>query len=519
MIDTMSADGIIWLSPMIGEPDSNKERKLTMKKLITLLLAAAMLLSMTACGGTAKSEATNATTPTEEVAPPTETTEEQADSLPNSGFSSVSDIDIALQEAQAPRLSWSDNNTYTLVLTGLGFNEVNFNSYIGNSSFDLYDMEGNKVSSPVYAATIHSMQFVDDKVRVELDWYDSEYKYNDEGWVLYCTKADGMADISGLNIEDYDGRVALNADSEIWQQRADFVQMTEYIYNKGLEAWGQVYAYYYPQSGNLYNLVRTFDCMPERITLPKVMAFTDTDREELLDGVDLEFVDGYPIATSEFAIICDDQATTYKYRVGMSLAAWAASELNTDGWILGPDNMLFSPDHQYWLGCSDFSLEMHGYDDVEGDGNFFIGIRSTAEHRNALEQSLEADTAAAYLVDWQTALLPTNFAVVGNQTEEVVYGMYDMAYGLNGAETLNLYMRNVHPSLLADVKVYAVKDNPEMQIPEDALVLSFVEAEVSEQDARFGQTMAVATCDMAAGANAFAITYQGKLVYWIKLGQ
>jgi hypothetical protein len=31
--------------------------------------------------------------------------------------------------------------------------------------------------------------------------------------------------------------------------------------------------------------------------------------------------------------------------------------------------------------------------------------------------------------------------------------------------------------------------------------------------------MAVATCDMAAGANAFAITYQGKLVYWIKLGQ
>ena len=93
-----------------------------------------------------------------------------------------------------------------------------------------------------------------------------------------------------------------------------------------------------------------------------------------------------------------------------------------------------------------------------------------------------------------------------------------MAYGLDGAETLNLYMRNVHPSVLADVKVYAVKDNPEMQIPEDALVLSFVEAEVSGQDARFGQTMAVATCDMAAGANAFAITYQDKLVYWIQLG-
>ena len=35
-----------------------------MKKLIALLLAVAMLLSLTACGGTAKSEATNSTTET-----------------------------------------------------------------------------------------------------------------------------------------------------------------------------------------------------------------------------------------------------------------------------------------------------------------------------------------------------------------------------------------------------------------------------------------------------------------------
>ena len=498
-----------------------------MKKLIALLLAVVMLLSLTACGGTAKSvEPTNAIIPTEEVAPPTETTEEQVDYLPPSGFSAVSDIDIALQEAQAPRLSWSDNSTYTLVLTGLGFKEVDLNGYIGNSSFDLYDMEGNKVSSPVYAATIHSMQFVDDKVRVELDWYDLEYKYNDEGWVLYCTKADEIADISGLNINDYDGRIESDAaeTSEIWRQRADFVQMINYTYFTPTSRWAEVYAYYYPQSGNLYNLVRTFDCMPERISLPKVMAFLDTDREKMLDGVDLEFVDGYPIVTSEFAIICDDVVKTYKYRVGMSLAAWAASEFNTDGWILGPDDILLSPDHQYWLLCTDWDMQKVRYEDIEGDGTFFIGNRSMAAHKNAVEKSMETNTVAAYLVNWQTALLPTGFAVVGNQTEEVGYGMYDMAYGMEGAETVKLYMRNVHPSLLADVKVYAVKDNPEMQIPNDALCLSFVEAAVSEKDAHSGITMAEATYDMTADPNiipdgdfAFAITYQDKLVYWIHI--
>ena len=64
-VDTMSADGIIWLFPMTGEPDSNKERKLTMKKLIALLLAVAMLLGLAACGGTVEPTQTTTVATTE----------------------------------------------------------------------------------------------------------------------------------------------------------------------------------------------------------------------------------------------------------------------------------------------------------------------------------------------------------------------------------------------------------------------------------------------------------------------
>lgn len=479
-----------------------------MKKLIALLLPAVMLLSLTACGGSAE--------PVETAAPTVAATEaptEPVETEPGIYYPADSEIDSALQDAEAAVLSWPSNDTYTMVLRGLGYKEVDFSKHVIGDERGNYDKEGNISFSPIPSATVHNIQFLDDVVRVELSWYEHEDRCEEDGWVLYCTKADAIADISGINVQDYDGCQAFNFADAFAEWGTGFVERWDYQYMHPNRI-AMVQAYYYPESGNLYNLVKTYDYFPEMVNGPSVLCRNAEVAEDyLLDSeFELTFVDDYPIVTSEFAIICDDQATTYKYRVGMSLAAWAASELNTDGWVLGPDNMLFSPDHQYWLECTDFQLEQNS------GRNFLTAIRSTAEHRNALAKSLEAGTAAAYLVNWQTALLPTNFAVVGNHTEEVAYGMYDMAYGLDGAETLNLYMRNVHSSVLADVKVYAVKDNPEMQIPDDSLCLSFVEAEVSGKDARFGQTMAVATCDMAAGANAFAITYQDKLVYWIQLG-
>ena len=487
------------LSLLLRKHDSRRKEDIDMRKIFALLLAASMLLTMTACGGSAE-PVKNTQTPTEA---PTEAPTEEPAEAPTEPV-----------EAEPAVLSWPSNDTYTMVLRGLGYKEVDFSNHVIGNGETYFDKDGNISASPIPSATVHNIQFLGDTVRVEFSWYEFEDRYEEDGWQLYCTKADSVDNISGLNPEDYDVYDAFDH-NEMTGETSDFVEIWKYMYMKEPDKMAFVTAYYYPDSGNLYNLVKPYDHHPDMSPNPQLLCKNvEVAEDYLLDSeFELTFVDDYPIVTSEFTIICDDQATTYKYRVGMSLAAWAASELNTDGWVLGPDNMLFSPDHQYWLECTDFHLEQNS------GRNFLTAIRSTAEHKNALAKSLEAGTAAAYLVDWQTALLPTNFAVVGNHTEEVAYGMYDMAYGLDGAETLNLYMRNVHPSVLADVKVYAVKDNPEMQIPDDALCLSFVEAEVSGKDARFGRTMAVATCDMTAdGANAFAITYQDKLVYWIQLG-
>ena len=478
-----------------------------MKKPIALLLAAVMLLSMTACGGDAKSAETAAPT-----AAATEVPTESVETEPANPYTAQSEIDIALQNAEAAVLSWPSNDTYTMVLRGLGYKEVDFTKALIMDERGYYDRNGNPTEHPVTQAEIHNIQFSDDIVRIEMSYFNFQTNKDEDNWVLYCTKSDSVADISGIDQSSYE----IYAPMDWTDENADFYEQWDYYYEHFGKDCAYVIAYYYPESGNLYNFVRIFDAPNALPANVSSCLCKDKERanEFMMDtNVELTLINNYPIITSEFGISYDGQVEYYKYRVGMTLSNWAASELNTDGWVLGPDNRLFSPDRQYWLECSDFRLEQNS------GRNFLTAIRSTAEHKNALAKSLEAGTAAAYLVDWQTALLPTNFAVVGNQTEEVTYGMYDMAYGLDGAETLNLYMRNVHPSVLEDVKVYAVKDNPEMQIPEDALVLSFVEAEVSEQDARFGQTMAVATCDMAAGANAFAITYQGKLVYWISLGQ
>lgn len=76
-----------------------------MKKLIALLLAAAMLLTMTACGGSAE-PVKNTQTPTEA---PTEAPTEEPAEAPTEPV-----------EAEPTVLSWPSNDTYTMVLRGLG---------------------------------------------------------------------------------------------------------------------------------------------------------------------------------------------------------------------------------------------------------------------------------------------------------------------------------------------------------------------------------------------------------------
>ena len=254
--------------------------------------------------------------------------------------------------------------------------------------------------------------------------------------------------------------------------------------------------------------------------------------------IEMTFVDDYPIGTAEFAIVCDNEVKTYKYRVGMSLAAWAISEFNTDGWILGPENVLLSSDHQYYVEGYHADLKKAvGFKSIECDGLFrdvlfYIAEPAEEIYWTVIEKSMKTNTATVYLVDWQTALLTTGFAVFGEYSTDmekrsawIKYGMYDMAYGCESGEIFKIYMRDVHPSLLADVKVYAVPDNGEKTIPDNAMCFAFENVEdLSELDFYLGATMAKATYDMTADPNgapngdfAFAITYQDKLVYWIHM--
>ena len=529
-----------------------------MKKLISILLVIVLVVGLVIgaifLSNTDKTKDPTQPTiiPTEEFAPPNETTEEQVDHLPTPGFSAVSDIDIALQEAQAPRISWTNNQNYDLTLAGLGFKEVILSNYIRDDRDIYYNTKGEKVTSPVYAATVYNIQFVDNKVRVEFDWYDVGCHYNEEGWVLYCAKADEIADISGLNIEDYDGRQEENAAdySEQWKQRTDFVQRMDYVYYKGIESWAQVYAYYYPESGNLYNLVNIYDGIPEKVLSPLVLNVGDGSEENMLDVVDLEFIDGYPIVTSEFGISCNGKVEYYKYRVGMTLSNWAASELNTSGWVVGFDNTICSPDYRYQIYGFDNSLTAHS-DFL--DDHIFEATESTADYVEAMAIIMDTPLTSvpiAHLVDWQSPFLVDGFVIEGKHNPNSVsnngYQMFNMGYVYEVGETLDIYIKNIQPDMLADVRLYVIKDSidllesietigtwqshnlplpsdsPMLTIPEDATYLTFEE---TPNTSLYGQDKwAVTHYDMnadpnfnAESANAFVLTYRGKVVYWIHM--
>ena len=222
-----------------------------MKRYLILLLCLIMLLSLAACGGTAETTATDASAPTiEDAAEPVETE-------PASPYTAQSEIDVALRNGDAPVLSFPSNDAYTAVMKGLGFNEVDFTKHIIMDERGYYDKEGNRSSTPIPSATVHNIQFLDDMVRVEFSWYELGDKHEEDGWVLYCTKADSVADISGLNPADYDGCDGFDF-NELVGEKNDFVDYWKYDDIKVFGKRAFVYAYYYPDSGNLYNVVKVY---------------------------------------------------------------------------------------------------------------------------------------------------------------------------------------------------------------------------------------------------------------------
>lgn len=513
-----------------------------MKKLISILLAIVLvvgiILGVIFMTNSDKEDPTQPTiAPTEEVVPPDTTTESQVESLPESepeaepDYPTLSEIDNELQAAEAPVLSWPSNDTFTIVTKGLGFKEIDFAKHVIGDEQNYYDKNGNIVYSPIPSATVHNIQFIENKTRIELSWYSLEYNM-EEDWVMYCTKADGVADISGINIDDYDGCYSMNL-AETFQEWAekDFVQFYQYTYYKGIEAWAEVYAYYYPQSGNLYNFVKTYDHIPEVTNSPDVL-YKDADAttEYMLDSdFDLNFVDGYPIITSEFGISCEGQVEYYKYRVGMTLSNWAASEFNTSGWILGLNNTICSPDYQYQIPGFDNSITVHS--DFLDDGIFEAGASDsyyTSTMTTIMSEPLPS-VPVARLIDWQSPLLVDGFAIVGKHNQDVIstygYQMFNMGEAYEAGENLDIYIKNIQPDMLTDVRLYVLNESElldNMTIPDGATYVTFEESPNPIEHSR--DKMAVAHYNMAEdpnfdakSSNIFALTYKDKIVYWIQM--
>ena len=183
-----------------------------MKKLIVLLLATAMLLSMTACGGSAEPiETAPATTEAPTTAPTEAPTEEstgaptEAPTEPRVAPTDFEAVDPATLPEPIPveeQLLSEDTQTVTLgsleeyedLLWELGFKEVQLtNTHIGITGQDAWC----EPVSLTYNNAAFRLNFV----------YCSSYlngeARREEGWYMYGTRSCVLSNVSYVNEEDY----------------------------------------------------------------------------------------------------------------------------------------------------------------------------------------------------------------------------------------------------------------------------------------------------------------------------
>ena len=285
-----------------------------MKKWIALLLAAVMLLSLTACGGSAEPvETTPATT---EAAPQVteEPTEEstEAPTEPRVAPVDFEAVDPATLPEPIPveeQLLSEDTQTVTLdsleeyedLLWSLGFEEVRLaGTHEAWKNTDAY-------CEPV------SLTYNDKAFRFDFVYYIQEIDGNlfkEDGWFLYGTKSTDLENVSPLcgdeyfedketNVinldgvdlgfgEDLSGEESMQALLQMIQSSDNLEKTLEDLASKGTQEETEIITpnyeekrmtfgaeaekrasfnlkmVYYPVTGNLYNYMRSFDYKDER---------------------------------------------------------------------------------------------------------------------------------------------------------------------------------------------------------------------------------------------------------------
>ena len=405
----------------------------------------------------------------------------------------------------------------------------------------------------------HNMVYTDDTFKLEFDYinYNEETKESSmtNGWILYGTKADGLANLTEYKAENFDEFAEYSIAEEMPEYKNDFCETREYIFynlNKdGLPIdYVECHAYYFPSTGNLYNLVREFDeALTITITYPRVLLEQQEDMAYMAPRpIETIWVDNYPIEVSEFTLKYGDKEETYKYRVGMTLSTWAVSDLNTSDWVLGFEETLFSSDYKYMVSYADCDVRLFLDETgtiVAEDNNMY-----TKEELETAFTFQRTPATQMHLVNWQTPLLMPGLRIESDYTGYYLYKNFNIGHVYSTEDTLNIYMTNISEDMISDIKIYAFaepqsiievieeggglhahsKANPKLyellQIPEDAycIPLMKVEHEQTTEEEYYIEDSVVAVYKTTEDPNftpynekALAITYKDTLVYWVHM--
>ncbi len=339
-----------------------------MKKRIALLLAVAMLLSMTACGGSAEPvETALATTEpaTQVTEAPTEAPTEEPTATPTEVPTEPKPVDPATLPEPIPveeQLLSEDTQTVTLgsleeyknLLWSLGFIEITLDN----------------TCEPV-SVTYNNCAF-----RLNFVYWNNNKAETD--WYIYGTKANTASNISKLNESDWNVQ---RMDNTI--ESADVNSPTFYhdelVLCTTYTRANILRIIYFPYTGNLYNYLQDPDnegstdgIVQSTVTatavgqsaftmtyhVPENNAYVDgeisvanhhTDEKELAEAMDLaERNEAFEV--NAFAPLPGYHDILY-YEADMTWEEWAASDYNCDGWTMDKEDgsmpALWSPCRQY----------------------------------------------------------------------------------------------------------------------------------------------------------------------------
>ena len=501
-----------------------------MKKRIALLLAAVILLSMTACGGSAEPAPTApATTEVSTTAPTEAPTEEPTVAPTEAPTEPVISAEELLQSDDTVTLSGKTPAEYWQILLDLGY-------------IELWAFEAREIPSYPKDYELISLTYNDKAFRLDLTaidyWVSGQYY---EGFSLYGTKANGPADITGINLEAYtediweggpvDTGIPENVKNLLTEMNVTIpiikkvttyaaidpalADSEEYVLN----SMPQIYhaSFYYPATGNLYNFVResqgilnTWFNTPSNIlnTEWQLLLKHSFEKEIIPYG---EFT----VELNQFAVQCGGQLAIYQYRPGMSFSDWACSELNTDGWIPWYEDSVLSPDRKYIASTGYLSL-----DEILGDGAVLnaelfdgqldhnhdreyhpvdgVSVEDMKSEKMEVVDRGNINIPVAHMVNARTPLCTPGFRILGREEGRAAYHSVEMcSVGYLLDDILDIYMNGIADELIPHIKLYAFPESEEfmdslgeglilnvhptpleqgdamLTIPEDAVCLTF----------------------------------------------